>query len=272
MRSKIFALSVITTMFYCSLLAAENVYVDLSALDNLEVEFEAAEPLMPNSNLDKKVPPVKKTLKAAAKKTPPKVITPIKVVKPKKAIEPKKPSLEAKPVVELKAEIVVPAKEIVPEKAEVKVVKEPLIEEKKLEVKKIENTTEPVVDSIQPQEAIAVPVESKIEPLIPESVSADPSKAEILFADDSYELTAQEQTKLTQVVKHFENVTVNKILILAYNFDGGESLFKKKRLSLNRAVEIRSYLLNMGYKNFSIKIVNTQDRSMNNIAEVSEMK
>lgn len=258
MRSKIFALSVMTTMFYCSLLAAENVYVDLSALDDLEVEFEVVEPLMPNSNLDKKVPPVKKIFKAAAKKTPPKVITPIKVVKPQKTIEFKKPSLEARPVVELKAETVVPAKESMPEKVELNVVKEPLIEEKKLEVKKIENTTEPVIDSIQP--------------LISESVSSDSSKAEILFTDDSYELTAQEQEKLTKVVKHFENVAVNKILILAYNFDGGESLFKKKRLSLNRAVEIRSYLLNMGYKNFSIKIVNTQDRSMNNIAEVSEMK
>ena len=58
--------------------------------------------------------------------------------------------------------------------------------------------------------------------------------------------------------------------IYAYNFNDGGNDFKNKRLSLNRAVEIRSYLMTRGYKNFGIKIVNTDNRGKQNTVEVFE--
>ena len=50
------------------------------------------------------------------------------------------------------------------------------------------------------------------------------------------------------------------------------SVFRKKRMSLNRAVEIRSYLLGKGYKNFSIKVINVNEADKNNLVTVVELK
>lgn len=43
-------------------------------------------------------------------------------------------------------------------------------------------------------------------------------------------------------------------------------------MSLNRAVEIRSYLLGKGYKNFSIKVINVNEADKNNLVTVVELK
>ena len=60
---------------------------------------------------------------------------------------------------------------------------------------------------------------------------------------------------------------------MAYNYDNGEDVFRKKRQSLNRAIEIRSYLLGKGYKNFSIKVINiTDDPAKGNVVEIDELK
>ena len=98
-------------------------------------------------------------------------------------------------------------------------------------------------------------------PLISPAVQAEtvlPS-SEIVFAPDSYELTDEDKARLDAVVASFENPSVNKIAIFAFNVDDGKDVFRKKRLSLNRAVEVRSYLLGKGYKNFSIKVVNIDE-------------
>ena len=95
----------------------------------------------------------------------------------------------------------------------------------------------------------------------------------LFFADDSAELSEENKQKIDASVKSFEDAQKNKILILAYNFDDGQDVFKKKRQSLNRAIEIRSYLLNQGYKNFSIKVVNvTDDNTKRNLVEINEIK
>ena len=50
-------------------------------------------------------------------------------------------------------------------------------------------------------------------------------------------------------------------------------LSKKEKLSLDRATEIRSLLLNKGYKNFSIKVINvTDDAEKRNLVEIEEIK
>lgn len=69
------------------------------------------------------------------------------------------------------------------------------------------------------------------------------------------------------------NAGANKIAIMAYNYDNGQDVFRKKRQSLNRADEIRSYLLAKGYKNFSIKVINiTDDAARGNVVEIDEIK
>ena len=56
-------------------------------------------------------------------------------------------------------------------------------------------------------------------------------------------------------------------------FQNKEYTFKKKKLSLDRATEIRSLLLNKGYKNFSIKVINITDNpEKRNLVEIEEIK
>lgn len=118
------------------------------------------------------------------------------------------------------------------------------------------------VDGQQGREEAPVPlIEKEPAPLVSPAVQAEtvlPS-SEIVFAPDSYELTDEDKARLDAVVASFENPSVNKIAIFAFNVDDGKDVFRKKRLSLNRAVEVRSYLLGKGYKNFSIKVVNIDE-------------
>lgn len=82
---------------------------------------------------------------------------------------------------------------------------------------------------------------------------------EIVFSADGYELSAEDKIQLDKLVASFENPQINKIAIYAFNIDDGKDVFRKKRLSLNRAIEVRSYLLGKGYKNYSIKVVNLEE-------------
>lgn len=115
-------------------------------------------------------------------------------------------------------------------------------------------------------------------PLIPETQTKEETSenkpiAQIKFASDVSELTEEQQKQLDAIVASFNNPSENKIAIYAYNLDDGVDSFKKKRLCLNRAVEIRSYLLQKGYKNFSIKVINVDGNSdKTNIVELEELK
>lgn len=112
-----------------------------------------------------------------------------------------------------------------------------------------------------------------VEPAAP--VSADNAAVvsnNILFADGVSELTEAQKTQIDTVISRFEDPKNNKIAIFSYNYDDGEDVFRKKRTSLNRAVEIRSYLLGKGYKNFSIKVINVDEASKDNLVMVDELK
>ena len=76
------------------------------------------------------------------------------------------------------------------------------------------------------------------------------------FAPEEDELSANQQQQLDTILSGFVNPNKNKIAITSYNVEGGDDVFRRKRISLNRATGVRSYFLNKGYKNFSIKIVN----------------
>lgn len=122
-------------------------------------------------------------------------------------------------------------------------------------------TTDKTDERQDKAEALVPLIEKEPAPLISSVVQAEkvfPS-SEIVFAPDSYELTDEDKARLDAVVASFDDPSVNKIAIFAFNVDDGKDVFRKKRLSLNRAVEVRSYLLGKGYKNFSIKVVNIDE-------------
>ena len=95
----------------------------------------------------------------------------------------------------------------------------------------------------------------------------------LVFAPDSDEVTDELQKQIDQIIASFTDATNNKIAIYSYNLDDGVDTFKKKRISLNRAVAVRSYLLPKGYKNFSIKVINIDGSSDKvNTVELEELK
>ena len=116
---------------------------------------------------------------------------------------------------------------------------------------------------------VAKEKEPALQPLIPVA-EEEPVADVIAFAGGVFELSAENTARLAAVADGFKRPGESKILIYAYNFNDGGNDFKNKRLSLNRAVEIRSYLMTRGYKNFGIKIVNTDNRGKQNTVEVFE--
>ncbi len=94
----------------------------------------------------------------------------------------------------------------------------------------------------------------------------------IRFADTSDILNVEQQELLDKIISGFSNEKTSKIAIYAYNFDDGVDSFRKKRITLNRAIEIRSYLLKKGFKNFNIKVVNISGNSKKvNCVELKEI-
>lgn len=136
-------------------------------------------------------------------------------------------------------------------------------------------------DENQPVGEVLAAAEKKAEPLVPVSgafaakpvADAEKVKREIVFAEGSSELDELSKKKIDAIIASFDNAGANKIAIMAYNYDNGQDVFRKKRQSLNRAIEIRSYLLAKGYKNFSIKVINiTDDAARGNVVEIDEIK
>lgn len=306
--------------------ATDDVYVDLSVLNNLQPGdslFVETQPLFP---VVKKAP-VKKTVRK--KKTPKKTVAPAKPVAektpaPKKeekaiAILPQAPEIP-QPLAEAKPEPVKPAnpitvaddREPVRETvADVDVVRPAETDNgKALSEPKSEETSKPAAALIEPaakvepaktevsvpaaeetakapekaaavQEAENVPAaeteeKKEIKPLLPVG-DKTPATAEvgrqIFFADDSFEISPENADKIISLIETFEDPRKHKIAIYAYNYDNGENTFKKKKLSLDRATEIRSLLLNKGYKNFSIKVINITDNpEKRNLVEIEEIK
>ena len=306
--------------------AADDVYVDLSVLNNLQPGdslFVETQPLFP---VVKKAP-VKKTVRK--KKTPKKTVAPAKPVAektpaPKKeekaiAILPQAPEIP-QPLAEAKPDPVKPAnpitvaddREPVRETvADVDVVRPAETDNgKALSEPKSEEASKPAAALIEPaakvepaktevsvpaaeetakapekaaavQEAENVPAaeteeKKEIKPLLPVG-DKTPAAAEvgrqIFFADDSFEISPENADKIISLIETFEDPRKHKIAIYAYNYDNGENTFKKKKLSLDRATEIRSLLLNKGYKNFSIKVINITDNpEKRNLVEIEEIK
>ena len=327
--------------------AADDVYVDLSVLNNLQPGdslFVETQPLFPVV----KKSPVKKAVKKKAKKKAAKKAAPVKVeveetetgksiviapqapeipqplanekteeVKPAEPITLPDTSSEAreeiapvnaslpdnsepeaaqndaensvenapaaeKPEVENNADVT--AEMPVPEKAPA--VSEEVTAKPEPEAAKPEAEPEKAVETAAPAPVVLTQeaAESKatvpaaepevIKPLIPVEASAPvPVEGQIMFDDGDYTVSPQNAEKIMALINGFEDPQKHKIAIYAYNYDNGENSFKKKKLSLDRATEIRSLLLNKGYKNFSIKVINvTDDAEKRNLVEIEEIK
>ena len=258
--------------------AQENVYVDLSVLDNLDGFVGApAEPLFPIVKPKPKKAVVKKPVQKA------------KVAK--KAVEPmnEQPKAEFQqehqpiPYVESTEGIVVVNTEpaaVEPEmkKSEVETAvqsEKPVVTETPVEMPAKQGEKAPVnqpkaaqpVD-VQPEQQAAQP-----ELLVEETPAmAEPTSGKIIFNAEEDEISPEQMSQIDEIVGRFKNTDKNKIAIYAYNLDNGVDTFKRKRISLNRAVNIRGYLIKQGHKNFSIKVVNVEaDSDKVNTVELEEI-
>ncbi len=279
---------------------ADDVYVDLSVLGALSSDsgiIADTAPLFPDVKNAPKITPknkISKTKKKVSSKTD-------NIIKLKPA-----PKIVSAPIEEVKKdvlpELVVKTPDLSSESAQVEaqpVAKHVFEEAKKKTEMSIslpvsETKTEDVVVSVETEKAksefMANENNTPTTPAVveqPESVSETstpellvepkPEMAikdtQVIFAEGSDELTTDNKRKLDAIIASFSNPTANMIAINSYNFDDGTDVFNKKRLSLRRIVAIRSYLLNLGYKNFMPKVVNlTDDASKNNVVELEEIK
>ena len=289
--------------------AEENVVIDMSVLDSLGAPSSAAvsssKPLFPTvkKKTVKSKAKVKKAKKAKTVKAPEvKVKTPKpEVVAPEVKVETPKPEVVA-PEVKVEApkpEVVVPEVKVETPKPEVVVPEvkvetpkpEVVVPEVKVETPKPEVVT-PEVKVETPKPEVVTPevkVEApKPEVVVPEVKTEAPKREVIIsqpqadqasqtgiitFAADQSDLNDAQKRIIDDTLASFQNPKVNKMSIISYSISGGENVFQNKRISLNRAVNTRSYLLEKGYKNFSIKIINVEaDDNRINTVSLSELK
>ena len=271
--------------------AEENVMVDLSVLDGLNTSYIAPMqplfPILPKKNrasapvrINKPALPVKmkpqpeENLSVANEQPKEVVISPKEEIKEEVVVvdvEPISPKvnepakvIEIKPSSEVKVEI---KPQVKPEDA---LLPQP---EEKVEAA----TQEPLKDDTVSSESNLVPQadeqapdvsEDTVKPalLVDEKILSEPTMAVdatsvIKFAPGIDTLSPEQMSQIKAVVAGFKDTEKNKIAIYSYNQDDGVDSFKKKRISLNRAIEVRSYLIKQGYKNFSIKVVNINSGS-----------
>ena len=271
----------------------ENVMLDLSVLDNLgEDSIISEEPLFPVLPKETKKPSIKKIRKKAKKavaqaKMHKAEVAPI--VSQEKNIETRSEAKETQVVSEPKEEIVVVDREpvvdesvkIVPVDVEPAPIATPQAEETPVadEAPTQISTPESAVDT-SPKTSVEAPLVTSSEEkpkaglLVEEQqpMNEKTSLFSLTFAPDSDELTVEQMAAIDNVVGKFKNEKNNKIAIYSYNLDDGVDSFRKKRISLNRALAVRTYLIKQEYKNFSIKVININNGSDKiNTVEIEEI-
>ena len=299
MAKKSVMISAMSVLMAGQVMAADDVYVDLSVLDTIpkdSIGFVGSEPLFP---VVKKQPLVKKkrvVRKAIQKQAP------VPAVKPQRAAVVSETPLitkeeEPKPIAVIEAPVLDNAQpEIIPEQPEYKAEEiiagsQPVIPEPAEDLSQIGEMANQVEDKqsspeILPEMSAPTPnpeatanqpedniMSASISQKTEEQAAFMPREVYSLrFETDSSELTADQLVYLDNVRAKLDPSQKKKISIKAYNYDNGEDSFRKKRVSLVRATEVRSYFLNHGFKNFSIKIINTTaDSEDKNTVEIEEL-
>lgn len=263
--------------------AEDDVYVDLSVLNNLQAAAPAAvvQPLFPdvkNAPAPKKPRAVKRKkaekrqevklpeVKAEAKKAEDKV-----EMKAETAPQPDKtetPAAETVPAVDSAKNNLDTLRQAI---AENSIRKEPVAAETPAAETAVSaempaDASLPVETAVVPVENTAVVVDDKsgeslseaLNNNVPEETQPEPEKVSnaIKFGAESSELTEADKQQIDAIMAGFEDAVNHKVAITAYNLDDGKEVFYRKKQSLDRAIAIRSYLLNKGYKNYSIKVIN----------------
>ena len=332
---KVWTISALVSLSVCAYANAQtepDVYVDLSALDELSGTGSPVihtEPLFPvvtaRQAAEEKAKPSKKAIRKKAKPAAAKPVVKKEKAKPEVKVEVVEKAPAEQPKSEPAASVVQPAAPVTEPEVKAQPVAEvepvvPAAPAAKTEPAVVLTEAEPAKPSAEPQsenkakpvddEVVVVDVEPlanpvkvvDVEPVSPakaqptaeekttepaaktEAPSADnqpqaaaevkkPAPGRFAFDAEVSDLNDAQKAQLDNLVNGFENPAVNKIAILAFNLDDGVDTFKKKRLSLSRAIEIRSYLLQKGYKNFSIKVINVDAASDKvNTVEVEELK
>jgi hypothetical protein len=274
MRGIFLLITAVSFVFASFARAEEDVYVDVSVLNALS-EFPVADsrprfPVMPKKVKTKKPAPVRKKPAPAVIPAP----APVPVVK--EEVKAEEPIIIPARVEKIEELDIKEDKETAPgeESVELSVINESANEEVKAGPEEVEqiaaaDAAEETAAQPAPEPEVEIPAvaEPVVEPMAPAA-----GKGSIYFTGSNVELTGSAKTLLDSMVQSFTDPVNNKIAIYSYNYDDGEDSFRKKRQSLNRAVEIRSYLLGKGYKNFSIKVINVADRSRQGIVEIEELK
>lgn len=272
----------------CAFAQEESVMVDLSVLEGLSsapaaYAPAATEPLFP---IVKKAPKAKKVSKPVVKKSEPVVKVEVKETKtvvakeetPEAKAEEKTVKHQQIPFVESAEPVVVVDIEPVSEPKETATPEQqPAVAQTLPAAPAVaENAPAPAETApkaeenpIQTEAKVEVaPAEAKAPALLvedtPASVQLPSPQAvnnKLTFAADADELNDEQKKQIDGIIASFKDAKNNKIAIYAYNLEEGDDAFRRKRLSLNRAVEVRSYLLPKGYKNFSIKVINVDTAS-----------
>ena len=315
MRKKaIFMSAICAVSFVGQCFASDDVYVDLSVLDNVpqdSIGFVQTDPLFP---IVKKVDKVATKSKAKEIKIEKKVTAPTKDNKieiTKEQQEEKKATetsqnvqvvVEDKPVTSLENNS---DKTLSTDAPDIKSEDNKELTESVVDINnednksneslsKVEETaqistvvpdrakedTSPTVTNVKPSvedNQLLVPqavISAKSADIIPENLDAIQPKEvySLRFAEDSAELTEESVRIINQAIKDYDVEKKKKISIKAYNYDNGTDSFQKKRISLMRATEVRSYFLNQGFKNFSIKVINnTTADEYKNTVQIEEL-
>ncbi len=290
----------------------DSVYVNLSALDALDNSqgsvLSSTEPLFPVISRQKAVKAQKagraKSSRPAHKNAPKQPEA--KIAMPKKSPEInmpalEKPTAEASAAVEPQAGTLQEIPYVESNEAVVVVDVEPIAPTPAAEIRPadVSETETPVDETLAggaPSEEISAQTASADEAAALAETAVSASKAKLLVDDaaapaaekvvppaadlgklvfeaDSDELTDEHKAAIDMALASFSDAVHNKIAIYSYNLDDGVDTFRKKRLSLNRAVEVRGYLLPKGYKNFSIKVINVDAESdKGNTVVLEELK
>ena len=271
---------------YISNVLAQDVYVDLSVLDNLDSSMQTyspSEPLFPVLPPQPKYKPApKKVVKKASSSQKAEPVVKVEVkekVEIPAPVEVKTPAVEQHqpiPYVESTEQVVVVDVEPVSSQTNTS------LANTESQVSQTEENTEdnqseaitaaPITSVTQTEEQ---PISNDSELLVNDnSNNNDGSVLEsITFTGEAVELTDAQKAQVDKAIASFKDISQNKIAIYSYNLDDGVDSFKKKRLSLNRALEVRSYLMQKGHKNFSIKVLNVDSSSDKvNTVEIEELQ
>lgn len=222
------------------------------------------------------VEPVKVEPLTEAPKTAPVVETPAPQTNPE--VKAEKPKVAETPLAEATEKTVESQTPsiVTEEKIVAQIAGETQDNNKPAEVTPLPTTEDKTAEQAQPQQSTVSEslVISANSDNLPEQNAAPALKEvyAITFPSDSSELTSDSQQTLAEAAQKFDKDRRKKIAIKAYNFDNGEDSFRKKRVSLTRATEVRSYFLTRGFKNFSIKVVNSSaDDEYKDMVEVEEL-